>query len=217
MNQLSLLNNYQINSMSGVPDTRMTYYPTVIVEENGRERVYDLASRLLKDRIVLLNGQVDDHSAGSIVQQLLFLEAEDNTKPITFIINSPGGVVTAGLAIYDTMNFIQPEVRTLVMGQACSMGAFLLSAGEPGHRTALPSSRIMIHQPLGGAQGQASDMELHVKEILRMKQTLTKVMSDSTNGKTSYETMVELTDRDNFLSPEEALELGLIDTIKTTK
>jgi ATP-dependent Clp protease protease subunit len=191
-----------------------TYYPTVIVEENGRERVYDLASRLLKDRLVYLNGQVDDNSAGSIVQQLLFLEAEDPEAPITLIINSPGGVVTAGMSIYDTMNFISCPVHTLTMGQAASMGAFLLAAGEPGHRISLPHARVMIHQPLGGAQGQASDMELHVKEILRMKTELTQIMADSTNKKTSYKRMLELTDRDNFLSAKEALELGLIDEIK---
>lgn len=192
----------------------MAYYPTVIVEENGRERVYDLASRLLKDRIIQLNGQVDDQSAGSITQQLLFLEAEDADKPIYFFINSPGGVVTAGLAIYDTMNYIKCPVYTLCLGQAASMGAFLLSAGEPGHRTCLPNARVMIHQPLGGAQGQASDIELHAREILRMKDDLTRKMADSTNGKTTFEKMVTLTDRDNFLSPKEALEIGLIDEIK---
>jgi len=208
-----MYNNNIITSTQGQMQPTNTYYPTVIVEEGGRERVYDLASRLLKDRIVLLNGGVDDQSACSIVQQLLFLDSENDQEDITLWINSPGGVVTAGMAIFDTMNYIKSDVSTIVMGQACSMGAFLLSQGAPGKRFALPNSRIMIHQPLGGAQGQASDMELHVKEILRMKEELTRIMAESTNDKTSFEDMLVKCDRDNFLSPEEALEIGLIDKI----
>jgi ATP-dependent Clp protease protease subunit len=191
--------------------------PYVTEKEGKIERTYDIYSRLLKDRIIMLTTEVEDNMASSIVSQLLFLEAQDPDKDIFMYINSPGGVITSGMAIFDTMNLIKPDVQTICLGQAASMGAFLLSAGAPGKRYSLPHSRIMIHQPLGGARGQASDILLHANEILRMKQELTTIMAESTNGITSYERMVELTDRDNFLSPQEALSLGLIDEIITRK
>jgi ATP-dependent Clp protease protease subunit len=196
---------------------KATYYPTVIEKENLTEKAYDVISRLMKDRVIFLNGVVDDDSAGSIIAQLLFLEAEDPEKDIYMYINSPGGVITSGMAIYDTMNFISCDVKTICIGQAASMGAFLLSAGAPGKRFSLPHSRIMIHQPLGGAEGQASDIEIQAKEILRMKKELNEIMSKNSNGKTSYKKMCVLTDRDNFLSAKEALELGLIDEIITKR
>jgi ATP-dependent Clp protease, protease subunit len=187
-----------------------------VTEKDGKiERTYDIYSRLLKDRIIMLTGEVEDNMASSIVSQLLFLEAQDPEKDIYMYINSPGGVVTAGLAIYDTMNFVLPDVHTICIGQAASMGAFLLSAGAKGKRSSLPHSRIMIHQPLGGARGQATDMEIQVKEIIRIKKELNELMSEHTYGRTDYDTMVELTDRDNFLSAQEAIEIGLIDQILT--
>lgn len=194
-----------------------TYYPTIIEKENRGEKAYDVISRLLKDRIVFLNGEVDDDSSGSIVAQLLYLEAEDPSSDIYMYINSPGGVITSGMSIYDTMNFISCDVRTICIGQAASMGAFLLSAGAPGKRFSLPHSRIMIHQPLGGAQGQASDILIQAKEIERMKVELNSILAHNSVGKTSYEKMVELTDRDNFLSAQESIDLGLIDHIITKR
>lgn len=184
----------------------------IVIETTGRtERAYDIYSRLLKDRIILLSGEVNDHVASVISAQLLFLESEDPEKEIYMYINSPGGVVTAGLAIYDTMKYISAPVATLCMGQAASMGAFLLSAGEKGHRYSLPHSRILIHQPLGGAQGQASDIDIQAKEILRLRKSLNSIMAANT-GK-SIEEIEKDTDRDYFMSAEEALKYGLIDKI----
>jgi ATP-dependent Clp protease protease subunit len=189
----------------------MSYIPYV-VEKTGRgERSYDIYSRLLKDRIVMLSGEVNDAVASSIVAQFLFLEAEDPEKDIYFYINSPGGVVTAGMAIYDTMNYIRPNVATICIGQAASMGAFLLSSGEKGKRYALPHARIMIHQPLGGAQGQATDIAIQAKEILRMKEELNEIFAKNTGQ--SIKKVEKDTDRDNFMSAKESLEYGLIDEV----
>lgn len=182
----------------------------MVIEQTGRgERAYDIYSRLLKERIVFLVGQVEDHMANIILSQLLFLEAESNEKPIDLYINSPGGVVTAGMAIYDTMNFIKAPVNTICIGQAASMGAFLLSAGAT--RSALPNARIMIHQPLGGAQGQASDIAIQAKEILRMRQSLNSILAKNT--KQPIEKIEQDTDRDYFMSAEEAVAYGLIDKV----
>jgi len=189
----------------------MSYIPYV-VEKTGRgERSYDIYSRLLKDRIIMLSGEVNDVVASSIVAQLLFLEAEDPEKDIYFYINSPGGVVTSGMAIFDTMNYIRPDVATICIGQAASMGAFLLSSGAKGKRYALPHSRIMIHQPLGGAQGQATDIAIQAKEILRMKAELNEILAKNT-GQT-IKTIEKDTDRDNFMSSQESKEYGLIDEV----
>ncbi len=189
----------------------MSYIPYV-VEKTGRgERSYDIYSRLLKDRIVMLSGEVNDQVASTIVAQFLFLEAEDPEKDIYFYINSPGGVVTAGMAIFDTMNYIRPNVATICIGQAASMGAFLLSSGEKGKRYALPHARIMIHQPLGGAQGQATDIAIQAKEILRMKKELNTILAKNTGQ--SVKTVEKDTDRDNFMSAAESLEYGMIDEV----
>ncbi|SFV70920.1 ATP-dependent Clp protease proteolytic subunit [hydrothermal vent metagenome] len=189
----------------------MSYIPYV-VEKTGRgERSYDIYSRLLKDRIVMLSGEVNDAVASTIVAQFLFLEAEDPEKDIYFYINSPGGVVTAGMAIYDTMNYIRPNVATICIGQAASMGAFLLSSGEKGKRYALPHARIMIHQPLGGAQGQATDIAIQAEEILRMKKELNSILASNTGQ--NIETIEADTDRDNFMSAAEAKEYGMIDEV----
>ncbi|MDA3945766.1 MAG: ATP-dependent Clp endopeptidase proteolytic subunit ClpP [Helicobacteraceae bacterium] len=193
----------------------MSYIPYV-VEKSGRgERSYDIYSRLLKDRIIMLSGEVNDQVASTIVAQMLFLEAEDPEKDIYFYINSPGGVVTAGMAIYDTMNYIRPDVATICIGQAASMGSFLLSAGEKGKRFALPHARIMIHQPLGGAQGQASDIAIQAKEILRMKAELNGILAKNTGQ--DIEAIEKDTDRDNFMSAQESLDYGLIDEVLTKK
>ena len=189
----------------------MSYIPYV-VEKTGRgERLYDIYSRLLKDRIVMLSGEVNDAVASTIVAQFLFLEAEDPQKDIYFYINSPGGVVTAGMAIYDTMNYIRPNVVTICIGQAASMGAFLLSSGEKGKRYALPHARIMIHQPLGGAQGQATDIAIQAKEILRMKSELNSILAKNTGQ--DIKTIENDTDRDNFMSAQESKEYGMIDEV----
>jgi len=189
----------------------MSYIPYV-VEKTGRgERSYDIFSRLLKDRIVMLSGEVNDAVASTIVAQFLFLEAEDPEKDIYFYINSPGGVVTAGMAIFDTMNYIRPHVATICIGQAASMGAFLLSSGEKGKRYALPHARIMIHQPLGGAQGQATDIAIQAEEILRMKKELNGLLAKNTGQ--SIKTIEKDTDRDNFMSAAEAKEYGMIDEV----
>ncbi len=191
----------------------MSYIPYV-VEKTGRgERSYDIYSRLLKDRIVMLSGEVNDQVASTIVAQFLFLEAEDPEKDIYFYINSPGGVVTAGMAIFDTMNYIRPDVATICIGQAASMGAFLLSSGEKGKRYALPHARIMIHQPLGGAQGQATDIQIQAEEILRMKKELNSILAKNT-GQT-VKTVEKDTDRDNFMSAAEAQKYGMIDEVLT--
>ena len=189
--------------------------PTVIEKTGRGERAYDIYSRLLKDRIIMLHGEVNDQTASLIVSQLLFLEAEDPEKDIYLYINSPGGVVTAGMSIYDTMNYIRPDVVTICMGQAASMGAFLLSSGEKGKRFALPHARIMIHQPLGGAQGQATDIEIHTKEILRMKKELNTILAKNT-GQT-LKKVTNDTERDNFMSAEEAVKYGLIDKVLEKK
>ncbi len=191
----------------------MSYIPYV-VEKTGRgERSYDIYSRLLKDRIVMLSGEVNDAVASSIVAQLLFLEAEDPEKDIYFYINSPGGVVTSGMAIFDTMNYIRPDVSTICIGQAASMGAFLLSSGAKGKRYALEHARIMIHQPLGGAQGQATDIAIQAEEILRMKRELNEILAKNTGQ--DIKTIEKDTDRDNFMSAKEAAEYGLIDEVLT--
>lgn len=184
----------------------------MVVEQSGRgERAYDIYSRLLKERIVFLVGQVTDDIANLVVAQLLFLEAENPDKDIALYINSPGGSVTAGLSIYDTMQFIKPDVSTLCMGQAASMGAMLLCAGAKGKRFALPNSRMMIHQPLGGFQGQASDIAIHAKEILSIREKLNRIMSEHTGQ--PIERIEKDTDRDNFLSAAEAAEYGLVDQV----
>ncbi len=193
----------------------MSYIPYVIEKTGRGERSYDIYSRLLKDRIVMLSGEVHDQVASSIVAQLLFLEAEDPTKDIYFYINSPGGVITSGMAIYDTMNYIRPDVCTICIGQAASMGAFLLSSGTPGKRYALPHARIMIHQPLGGAQGQATDIEIQAKEILRMKAELNEILAK--NCKQTVKKLEKDTDRDNFMSAAEAVEYGIIDEVLVQK
>jgi ATP-dependent Clp protease protease subunit len=185
--------------------------PTVIEKTGRGERAYDIYSRLLKDRIIMLQGEIDDHVASIIVAQMLFLEAENPEKDIYLYINSPGGVVTSGFAIYDTMNYIKPDVVTICMGQAASMGAFLLSSGAKGKRFALPHARIMIHQPLGGAQGQATDIEIHAKEILRMKKELNKILAENTGQ--SVRKIEKDTERDFFMSAEEAMKYGLIDKV----
>ena len=188
----------------------------MVVEQSGRgERAYDIYSRLLKERVIFLVGPVNDASANLVVAQLLFLEAENPDKEIYFYINSPGGSVTAGLSIYDTMQFIKPDVSTLCIGQAASMGAFLLCAGTKGKRFALPNSRVMIHQPLGGFQGQASDFAIHAKEILSIKDRLNRIMSEHTGQ--PLERLEKDTDRDNFLSSTEAVEYGLIDKVLTRR
>jgi ATP-dependent Clp protease protease subunit len=189
----------------------MSYIPYV-VEKSGRgERSYDIYSRLLKDRIIMLSGEVNDAVASSIVAQLLFLEAEDPDKDIYLYINSPGGVITSGMSIYDTMNYIKPDVCTICIGQAASMGAFLLSSGVKGKRYSLPHSRIMIHQPLGGAQGQATDIQIQAKEIQRMKDTLNDILASQTGQ--PLEVIEKDTDRDNFMSAEQACTYGLIDEV----
>ena len=186
----------------------------VVVEQTGRgERSYDIYSRLLKDRVVILNGDVQDMSANLIVAQMLFLERQNSEEPINFYINSPGGVITSGMAIYDTMQFINAPVSTIVMGQACSMGSFLAQAGEPGQRFVLPNSRTMIHQPSGGAGGKQSDIEIQYKEITYLKQRLTELyVKHNTKGKT-YEQFEKDMDRDNFMTAQEAVEYGLADKV----
>ncbi len=197
-------------------DREVSQYIPIVIEQTGRgERAYDIYSRLLKDRIILLGTPIDDHVANLIVAQLLFLEAEDPDKDIFLYINSPGGVVTAGLAIYDTMQYIKPDVVTICVGQAASMGAVLLAAGAPGKRFALPHARIMIHQPLGGFQGQAADIEIHAKEILRLKKLLNEILSRHTGQ--SLRKIEKDTDRDFFMSAEEARKYGLIDKVLTKR
>jgi ATP-dependent Clp protease protease subunit len=185
--------------------------PIVIEQTAKGERSFDIYSRLLKERVIFLTGQVEDHMANLIVAQVLVLESENPEKDIYIYINSPGGSVTAGLAIYDTMRYIKCDIATVCVGQAASMGAFLLSGGTKGKRYCLPNARVMIHQPLGGFQGQATDFEIHAREILTIKEKLNRLMAEHT-GKT-YEEIVKATERDNFLSAQQALEYGLIDTI----
>ena len=191
----------------------MALVPMVVETTSKGERAYDIYSRLLKERIIMLNGPVEDHMANSIVAQLLFLESENTDKDISLFINSPGGVVTAGMSIYDTMQFIKPSVATFVMGQACSMGSLLAQAGAEGKRHMLPNARHMIHQPSGGAGGQATDMEIQVNEIIKMKKSLTEIyVKHNSKGKTFEQLSADM-ERDKFMSAEEALEYGLIDKI----
>ncbi|EAJ1713814.1 ATP-dependent Clp endopeptidase proteolytic subunit ClpP [Campylobacter jejuni] len=187
------------------------FIPYVIEKSSRGERSYDIYSRLLKDRIIMLSAEIHDELAASIVAQLLFLEAEDPTKDIYLYINSPGGVITSGFSIYDTMNYIKPDVCTICIGQAASMGAFLLSCGAEGKRFALPNSRIMIHQPLGGARGQATDIEIQAKEILRLKTILNDILAKNTKQKVAK--IAKDTERDFFMSAQEAKEYGLIDKV----
>lgn len=189
----------------------MTLIPMVVEQTNRGERSYDIYSRLLKDRIVFLGEAVDEHTASLIVAQLLFLESEDPDKDINFYINSPGGSVTAGMAIYDTMQHIKPDVSTICVGMAASMGAFLLSAGAKGKRFALPNAEIMIHQPLGGIQGQAEDIRIHAEWIIKTRNKLNKILSANTGQ--DLEQIARDTDRDNFMSAEEAVEYGIIDKV----
>jgi ATP-dependent Clp protease protease subunit len=191
--------------------------PMVLERTSQGERSYDLYSRLLKDRIVMLDTDVNEHSASLVVAQLLYLESEDANKDILFYINSPGGVVTAGMAIYDTMQFIKPDVSTIVMGQACSMGSLLATAGAPGKRMILPNARHMIHQPSGGAGGQATDMEIQVNEILKMKKTLTQIYVDHNSKGKTFEELSKDMERDNFMSAQEAIDYGLVDEIITKR
>lgn len=193
----------------------MALVPMVIEQTERGERSFDIYSRLLKDRIIYLNGPVDDVSAGIIIAQLIHLEAEDPDKDITFYINSPGGSVSAGLGIYDTMNYIQPDVSTVCVGVAASMGAFLLSGGEPGKRYALPNAEVMIHQPLGGAQGQASDIQIRAEHILRTKARLNNLLAEHTGQPLSV--IEKDTDRDNWFLADEAKEYGLIDEVVKKK
>jgi ATP-dependent Clp protease protease subunit len=197
-------------------DTDMLGMVPMVIEQSGRgERAYDIYSRLLKERVIFLVGPVNDHAANLIVAQLLFLESENPDKDISLYINSPGGSVSAGMAIFDTMQFIKPNVSTLCTGLAASMGAFLLAAGEKGKRFSLPNSRIMIHQPLGGAQGQASDIEIQAREILYLRERLNAILAERT-GKTIDEISKD-TDRDNFMSADAAVEYGMIDKVLTSR
>ncbi len=192
----------------------MSYVIPYVIEQTGRgERSYDIYSRLLKDRIIMLSGEVNDQVASSIVAQLLFLEAQDPDKDIYFYINSPGGVVTSGLSMFDTMNYIKSDIVTICIGQAASMGAFLLASGTKGKRYALPNARIMIHQPSGGAQGQSTDIQIQAKEIQRLKDTLNEILAKQT-GKTKKQIEAD-TERDNFMSADEAVKYGLIDRVLT--
>ena len=197
-------------------DTQMLGMVPMVIEQSGRgERAYDIYSRLLKERVIFLVGPVNDHSANLIVAQLLFLESENPDKDISLYINSPGGSVSAGMAIYDTMQFIKPDVSTLCTGLAASMGAFLLSAGAKGKRFSLPNSRIMIHQPLGGAQGQAADIEIQAREILYLRERLNAILAEKTGR--PVEQISRDTDRDNFMSAEQALDYGMIDKVLTSR
>ncbi|MEP1743564.1 MAG: ATP-dependent Clp endopeptidase proteolytic subunit ClpP [Kangiellaceae bacterium] len=189
--------------------------PMVVEQTAKGERSYDIYSRLLKERVIFMVGQVEDHMANLIVAQMLFLESENPDKDISLYINSPGGSVTAGMAIYDTMQFIKPDVTTLCIGQAASMGAFLLAGGAKDKRFALPNSRVMIHQPLGGYQGQASDIEIHAQEILKMRANLNQILADHTGRK--LEDLEKDTDRDNFMSADEAAKYGLVDKVINTR
>ncbi len=197
--------------MAYTPPSDLGYVPMVIEQSGRGERAYDIYSRLLRERVIFLVGPVDDMTANVIVAQLLFLEADNPDKDISLYINSPGGSVTAGMAIYDTMQFIKPDVSTLCIGQAASMGALLLAAGEKGKRFCLPNSRVMIHQPLGGFQGQASDIEIHAKEILFLKEKLNQILANHT-GQTLKKIATD-TDRDNFLSAEQSVEYGMVDQV----
>ncbi|MBH0020285.1 ATP-dependent Clp endopeptidase proteolytic subunit ClpP [Pseudoalteromonas sp. SWXJ133] len=200
---------------TGITDPLNALVPMVVEQTPKGERSYDIYSRLLKERIIFLTGQVEDNMANLILAQMLFLESENPDKDIFLYINSPGGSVTAGMAIYDTMNFIKPDVSTICVGQAASMGAFLLTAGAKGKRFCLPNSRVMIHQPLGGFQGQASDFEIHAKEILSIKDKLNRLMSEHTGQ--PLDIISKDTDRDNFMSATQAVDYGLVDSVFTNR
>lgn len=195
--------------------SQMNVIPMVVEQSPRGERAYDIYSRLLKERVIFLTGQVEDSISNLIVAQMLFLEAENPEKDIYLYINSPGGVITSGMAIYDTMQFIKPDVSTICLGQACSMGSFLLAAGARGKRYCLPNARVMIHQPLGGFQGQASDVQIHAEEMLKIKRRMNELLAEHT-GK-SIKTIERDTDRDNFMSAHQAKEYGLVDTIYTKR
>ena len=197
--------------MSMIPTQALNLVPMVVEQTSRGERAYDIYSRLLKERVIFLVGGIDDHVANVVVAQMLFLEAENPEKDISLYINSPGGLVTAGMAIYDTMQYIKPDVSTICVGQAASMGAVLLAAGAKGKRYALPNSRVMIHQPLGGFQGQATDIDIHAREILSMRARLNEILAYHTGQ--SIETIARDTDRDNFKSAEAAQAYGLIDQV----
>ena len=202
--------------MQKAPESVLNALVPMVVEQTAKgERSYDIYSRLLKERVIFLVGQVEEHMANLIVAQLLFLESESPDKDIYLYINSPGGSVTAGMAIYDTMQFIKPHVSTVCIGQAASMGAFLLAGGEKGKRHCLPNSRVMIHQPLGGFQGQASDIAIHAQEILGIKQKLNQMLADHTGQ--PLEVIERDTDRDNFMSADQAVEYGLVDSVLTKR
>ena len=203
--------------MSRIEEHLNSLIPMVVEQTSKGERAYDIYSRLLKERIVFLVGPVNDNVASLVTAQLLFLESEDPKKEISFYINSPGGAVTSGLAIYDTMQFIKSPVSTIVIGQACSMGSFLAMAGEPGKRFILPNARTMIHQPSGGAGGQATDMEIQVKEIIKIKENLTRIYEKHNTAKKTYEQLRDAMDRDNYLSAKEAVDFGLADKVVTRK
>lgn len=207
-----MINN---NSNSALEAQSLNLVPMVIEQTPRGERSYDIYSRLLKERVIFIVGQIEDHMANLVVAQLLFLESENPDKDISIYINSPGGSVTAGLAIYDTMQFIKPDISTLCVGQAASMGAVLLAAGAKGKRFSLPHSRVMIHQPLGGFQGQASDIEIHAKEILKIREQLNQLLADHTGQ--SIETIDNDTERDNFMGGDQAVEYGLIDEVLNTR
>lgn len=194
---------------------KMALVPMVVEQTGVGERSYDIYSRLLKDRVIFLGDQIDDNIASLIVAQLLFLEAEDNEKDISLYINSPGGSVTAGMAIYDTMQYIKPDVSTICIGMAASMGSFLLTAGEKGKRFALPNAEIMIHQPLGGVQGQASDIKIHADHIVQTKEKLNKILAERTGQK--LEKIAADTDRDNFMSADDAQKYGIIDKVMASR
>ena len=205
----------RIESIGALQPVQSALVPIVVEQTARGERSYDIYSRLLKERVIFMVGQVEDHMANLVVAQLLFLEAENPDKDIHLYINSPGGSVTAGMSIYDTMQFIKPDVSTMCIGQACSMGAFLLSAGTKGKRYCLPNSRVMIHQPSGGAQGQASDIHIHAQEILKIRERLNALMAGHT-GK-SVEEIARDTERDNFMSAEQSKNYGLIDQVLVTR
>jgi ATP-dependent Clp protease protease subunit len=203
------------NMTNIITEPQSALVPMVIEQTPRGERSYDIYSRLLKENVIFMVGQVEDHMANLIVAQMLFLEAENPEKDIFLYINSPGGSVTAGMAIYDTMNFIKPDVSTVCIGQAASMGAFLLSAGAKAKRYCLPNARVMIHQPLGGFQGQASDFEIHAKEILSIKEKMNRLMAKHTGQ--DYEKVAKDTDRDNFLSAQDSVDYGLVDAVMTNR
>ena len=207
--------HFSADDKNGALDTMANLVPMVVEQTSRGERAYDIYSRLLKERVIFIVGQVEDHMANLIVAQLLYLESENPDKDISIYINSPGGVVTSGLAIYDTMQFIKPDVSTLCIGQAASMGALLLAGGAEGKRYCLPHSRVMIHQPLGGFQGQATDIDIHAREILLMRERLNSILAKHTGQ--SLDKIGEDTERDNFMSADEAAEYGMIDKVLTTR